>query len=115
MKTTEAALGILGEIGSEKTRTPSMNYTQLQAVLTANIKAQTIAQRDYKKAQAEADKWEQRYQLALIAGREYLIQEAQFRQNICAKKAGNLKALLDEQTERVANLKHNFFLKADRS
>lgn len=88
-----------------------MNYTQLQAVLTANIKAQTIAQRDYKKAQAEADKWEQRYQLALIAGREYLIQEAQFRQNICAKKAGNLKALLDEQTERVANLKHKFFLK----
>lgn len=111
MKTTEAALGILGEIGSEKTRTPSMNYTQLQAVLTANIKAQTIAQRDYKKAQAEADKWEQRYQLALIAGREYLIQEAQFRQNICAKKASNLKALLDEQTERVANLKHKFFLK----
>ena len=88
-----------------------MDYSQLQSVLAANIKAQTIAQLDYKKAQAEADKWEQRYQRALKAGREDLIQEARFRQNIYAKKAGNLKVLLDEQTERVANLKHKVFLK----
>ncbi len=87
-----------------------MDYSQLQSVLAANIQAQTIAQRDYKEAQAEADKWKQRYQRALKAGREDLIQEAQFRQNIYAKKAGNFK-LLDEQTERVANLKHKVFLK----
>lgn len=88
-----------------------MDYSQLQSVLAANIKAQTIAQLDYKEAQAEADKWKQRYQLALKAGQEDLIQEARFRQNIYAKKAGNLKVLLDEQTERVANLKHKVFLK----
>lgn len=88
-----------------------MDYSQLQSILAANIQAQTIAQRDYKEAQAEADKWEQRYQRALKAGREDLIQEARFRQNIYPKKAGNLKVLLDEQTERVANLKHQVFLK----
>lgn len=63
-----------------------MDYSQLQSVLAANVQAQTIAQRDYKEAQAEADKWEQHYQRALKAGREDLIQEARFRQNIYAKK-----------------------------
>lgn len=82
-----------------------MDYINLQSVLAANIQAQIIARRDYKQAQAEVEKWERRYQLALVAGREHLIQEAQFRKNIFAKKACNLKTLLDEQTERVATLR----------
>lgn len=84
-----------------------MDYTQLHSVLAANIHAQTIAERDYKKAQAEADKWEKYYQLALKAGRRDLVREAQFRKNICATTACNLKAILDDQTERVANLRAN--------
>lgn len=84
-----------------------MDYTNLQSVLIANIQAQIIARRDYKQAQAEVEKWERRYQLALVAGREHLIQEAQFRQKIFAKKACNLKTLLDEQTERVATLRRS--------
>lgn len=88
-----------------------MNYTQLQSVLAANITAQTIAQRDYKEAQAEADKWKKIYQLALKEGREDFVREAEFRKNIYVKKACNIKALLDEQTERVANLRHKLILK----
>lgn len=84
-----------------------MDYSQLQPVLAANIQAQTIAERDYKKAQAEADKWEELYQRLLKGGQEDLIQEAQFYKSMCAKKAHNLKALLDEQTKRVANLRRN--------
>lgn len=81
-----------------------MDYSQLQSVLATNIQAQTIAERDYKQAQAEADKWEELYQRLLKGGEEDLIKEAQFYKSICAKKAHNLKALLDEQIERVANL-----------
>ncbi|WP_238845625.1 hypothetical protein [Nostoc edaphicum] len=40
--------------------------------------AQEIAQRDYAKAQAEADKWEQEYQLALKGSNQDLIRQAKF-------------------------------------
>jgi phage shock protein A len=82
-----------------------MEYSQLQAILASNIHAQNIAEKDYKEAQAEAKRWEKRYQLALKAGRENLIQEAQFHQNLYAKKQYNLKLMLDEQTARVASLR----------
>lgn len=84
-----------------------MDYNHIQSALATNIHAQTIAERDYKKAQTEADKWERRYQISLEVGREDLVREAQFRKDVSAKLACNLKALLDEQTERVATLKHN--------
>lgn len=84
-----------------------MDYNHIQSALATNIQAQTIAERDYKKAQTEADKWERRYQISLEAGREDLVREAQFRKDVSAKLACNLKALLDEQTERVATLKRN--------
>lgn len=84
-----------------------MDYNHIQSALATNIHAQTIAERDYNKAQTEADKWERRYQISLEAGREDLVREAQFRKDISAKLACNLKALLDEQTERVATLKRN--------
>lgn len=92
-----------------------MDYSQLQSVLAANIQAQTIAERDYKKAQAEANKWEELYQRLLKGGQEDLIQEAQFYKSICAKKADNLKALLDEQTERVANLSRKLTVESNIS
>ncbi len=85
-----------------------MEYTQLKSALAANIHAQTIAERDYKKAQIEADKWEKRYQLSLKEGRENLVREARFRKDVSAKAACNLKALLNEQTERLATLRRDF-------
>ena len=84
-----------------------MDYNHIQSALATNIHAQTIAERDYNKAQTEADKWGRRYQISLEAGREDLVREAQFRKDISAKLACNLKALLDEQIERVATLKRN--------
>jgi phage shock protein A len=84
-----------------------MEYTQLKSALAANIHAQTIAERDYKKAQTEAGKWERRYQLSLKEGREDLVREARFRKDVSAKTACNLKALLNEQTERLATLRHD--------
>lgn len=84
-----------------------MDYNYIQSALATNIHAQTIAERDYKKAQTEADKWERRCQIYLEAGREDLVREAQFRKDVSAKLACNLKALLDEQTETVATLKRN--------
>lgn len=83
-----------------------MDYNQIQSALATNIQVQKNAERDYKKAQTEADKWKRRYQLSLKEGREDLVKEAQFRKDIFTKLAKNLKALLDEQTERVATLRH---------
>lgn len=84
-----------------------MDYRQLHSALTANIYAQKIAHRDYEKAQAEADEWEKRYQNLLKEGREDLVQDAKFYKDIYAKKAANLKAMLDEQTQILATLKCN--------
>lgn len=84
-----------------------MEYTQLKSALGANIHAQTITKRDYHQAQAEADKWEKRYQLSLEAEREDLVQEARFRKDVFVKTACNLEALLNEQTERLATLRIN--------
>lgn len=83
-----------------------MDYTQLRAAVAANIEAQTIAQRYYEKAQAEAEEWEIKYQLALKEGCEKSIREAEFRKHVCVTKAGNLKAVVDEQTYTLAVLKH---------
>lgn len=84
-----------------------MEYPQLKSALTANIHAQTIAERDYHQAQTEADKWEKRYQLSLKEGREDLVRESRFRKDVHTKTACNLKTLLNEQTERLATLRRN--------
>ncbi|MHC5599852.1 MAG: PspA/IM30 family protein [Nostoc sp.] len=59
--------------------------------------AQEIAQRDYAKAQAEADKWEQEYQLALKGSNQDLIRQAKFQNERYQAIASRLKTLLEEQ------------------
>ena len=86
-----------------------MDSSQLPSALAANIHALAIAERDYKKAQAEADKWESLYQRTLKIGTdESALKEIHFYKEVLTKKASNLKALLDEQKQRVANLISNF-------
>ncbi|MFB2974318.1 hypothetical protein ACE1CD_35765 [Aerosakkonema sp. BLCC-F183] len=86
-----------------------MDASELRSPLAANIHALTIAERDYKKAQAEADKWESLYQRTLKLGTdESALKEIQFYKEVLTKKASNLKAMLDEQKERVANLRSKF-------
>lgn len=87
-----------------------MDYTQLRAAVAANIEAQTIAQSYYEKAQAEAQQWEIRHQLALKEGCEESIRQAEFRKHVCATKVGNLKAVLEEQTYTLAILQHKLNL-----
>lgn len=89
--------------------------TELYSALAANIYAQTIAARDYQKAQAEADKWEGLYQRALKTGSEDLVSEVQSYKDASAKKARNLKLLLDEQIERGATLKREVMVQCENS
>jgi phage shock protein A len=67
--------------------------------------AQTIAQRDYAKAQAEADKWENEYQLALKAGNKDLISRAKFQKERYQAISSLLKNLVEEQTPKVDEIK----------
>ncbi|MBD2440326.1 PspA/IM30 family protein [Nostoc sp. FACHB-110] len=70
--------------------------------------AQKIAQRDYAQAQAQADKWEARYQLALKEGREDLIPQAKFQKERYQAIASRLKNLVEEQQPKVENIKSSF-------
>ncbi|AFY41293.1 PspA/IM30 family protein [Nostoc sp. PCC 7107] len=70
--------------------------------------AQKIAQRDYAQAQAQADKWTARYQLALQEGREDLIPQAKFQKERYQAIASRLKNLVEEQQPKVENLKVSF-------
>ncbi|MBD2384269.1 PspA/IM30 family protein [Cylindrospermum sp. FACHB-282] len=69
--------------------------------------AQKIAQRDYAKAQAEADKWEQRYQLALKADNQDLISKAKFQKERYQAIASRLKILVEDQQPQVDAIKSN--------
>lgn len=84
-----------------------MSYSHLKSALTANIHAQTVAQKEYEKAQALANEWKKRYQKYLKEGRKDLVKEAEFRKNVYAKQASNLKVMLDEQTQRLATFKRD--------
>ncbi|MGA9380362.1 MAG: hypothetical protein WBV73_16480, partial [Phormidium sp.] len=86
-----------------------MEYSPAQSAIAANIQALAICERDYKKAQAEADKWESLYQRALKAkSDDSVIKDIQFSRDIHAKKAQNLKAMLDDQKERLDKVKRKF-------
>lgn len=67
--------------------------------------AQEIAQRDYAKAQAEADKWEQEYQLAFKGSNQDLIRQAKFQKERYQAIASRLKKLVGEQQPQVDAIK----------
>ncbi|MHC5858538.1 PspA/IM30 family protein [Nostoc sp.] len=67
--------------------------------------AQEIAERDYAKAQAEADKWEQEYQLALKGSNQDLISQAKFQKERYQAIASRLKKLVGEQQPQVDAIK----------
>lgn len=93
-----------------------MEYSPIQSAIAANTQALAICERDYKKAQAEADKWESLYQRALKAkSDDSVIKDIQFSRDIHAKKAQNLKAMLDDQKERLDSLKRKFKTKVKPS
>ncbi|MEH2237932.1 PspA/IM30 family protein [Nostoc sp.] len=67
--------------------------------------AQEIAQRDYAKAQAATDKWEQEYQLALKGSNQDLIRQAKFQKERYQAIASRLKTLVEEQQPQVDAIK----------
>lgn len=78
---------------------------ELLSAISVNIHAQCTAQRDYELAQAEVDKWERQYQVALQSEREYIIVEIKFRKDVCIKKAQELKMILNQKSQNLNNLR----------
>ncbi|MEH1824239.1 MAG: PspA/IM30 family protein [Nostoc sp.] len=70
--------------------------------------AQEIAQRDYAKAQAEADKWEQEYQLVVQGSNQDLISKAKFQKERYQAIASRLKKLVGQQQPQVDAIKISF-------
>lgn len=85
----------------DHTHSPDYALGNLHAATSSAMAAQKIAQRDYDQAQAEADKWERRYQLALKENREDLAHHAQFQKERHKAIAGRLKSLVAQQAPQV--------------
>jgi len=77
-----------------------------QAVAQA-IASQKRTEQQYQKNQAEANKWQQRAQLALSKGDEGLAREALVRKKSFADVAITLKTQLDSQSTQVDGLRRN--------
>jgi phage shock protein A len=80
---------------------------QLRQAVARTIAEQKRTQQQYLNNQSEADKWQQRAQLALSKGDETLAREALVRKKNHSETATTLKLQLDQQTEQVEMLKRN--------
>lgn len=77
-----------------------------QAVAQA-IAAQKRTEQQYIQNKSEADKWQQRAQLALTKGEEALAREALIKKKTYGDAAATLKQQLDQQTTQVDGLRRN--------
>lgn len=75
-----------------------------QAVAQA-IASQKRTEQQYTKNQTEAEKWQQRAQLALSKGDENLAREALMKKKTYAETATTLKTQLDAQNQQVGTLR----------
>ncbi len=75
-----------------------------QAVAQA-IASQKRTEQQYNKNQSEAEKWQQRAQLALSKGDENLAREALMKKKTYAETATTLKTQLDAQSQQVGTLR----------
>ncbi len=83
------------------------DLVQLRQAVASAIASQKRSQQQYNTAQSEANKWQQRAQLALEKGDEALAREALVRKKAQADSAATIKASLDTQTAQVDSLKKN--------
>jgi phage shock protein A len=81
------------------------NLVQLRQAVARTIAEQKRTEKQYLQNQDEANKWQQRAQLALQKGDENLAREALVRKKNYAETAEMLKAQLDNQTKQVETLK----------
>ncbi|MGF1480087.1 MAG: PspA/IM30 family protein [Cyanophyceae cyanobacterium] len=83
------------------------DLVQLRQAVAKAIAAQKRTEQQYNNNQSEANKWQQRAQLALSKGDENLAREALTRKKSFADTAGVLKQQLDQQAAQVDTLKRN--------
>lgn len=80
---------------------------QLRQAVAKAIASQKRTQQQYNQAQSEANKWQQRAQLALQKSDESLAREALVRKKSQADTAATLKAQLDQQSGQVDTMKRS--------
>jgi phage shock protein A len=83
---------------------------QARQAIANVIASQKRLQQQYEQAQLEVNKWQQRAQLALQKGDEYLAREALTCKKMHSRILSGLKAQLDQEPASVKNLKRNLTL-----
>jgi len=83
------------------------DLVQMRQAVAGAIASQKRSQQQYEKAQAAANNWHQRAQLALQKGDENLAREALSRKKSQMETATSLKSQLDTQGTQVEALKRN--------
>lgn len=81
------------------------DLVQLRQAVAKAIASQKRTQQQYEKNQTEANKWQQRAQLALSKGDENLAREALQRKKDNTETAATLKQQLDQQHSQIDTLK----------
>ncbi|WP_069790681.1 PspA/IM30 family protein [Cyanobacterium sp. IPPAS B-1200] len=88
-------------------REMSEDLIKMRQAVAQAIASQKRTEQQYQKNQAEANKWQQRAQLALSKGDEGLAREALVRKKSFADVATTLKTQLDSQSTQVDGLRRN--------
>lgn len=83
------------------------DLVQLRQAVASAIATQKRSQQQYNQAEAQANQWYARAQLALQKGDENLAREALKRKKGYAETAATFKASLDQQSAQVETLKNN--------
>jgi len=81
------------------------DLVQLRQAVSKAIAAERRSRKQYDEKQSEANKWQQRAQLALSKGDEELARQALQRKKSASEAAEQLKPQLDKQKEQVDTLK----------
>lgn len=80
---------------------------KMRQAVAQSIAAQKRTEQQYFQNKSEADKWQQRAQLALTKGEEGLAREALMKKKSYGDAAATLKQQLDQQTTQVDGLRRN--------
>jgi phage shock protein A len=81
------------------------DLVQLRQAVAKAIAAERRSRKQYEEQQSEANKWQQRAQLALSKGQEDLARQALQRKKSAADAAAALKPQVDQQKSQVDTLK----------
>ncbi len=81
------------------------DLVQLRQAVSKAVAAERRSRKQYEEQQAEANKWQQKAQLALSKGEEDLARQALQRKKAAADSAASLKPQVDKQKQQVDTLK----------